>query len=78
MQLMKPRYAIIFVLFVLFITSADAVSFTVTSTTATPNTARSTNSQYQIQLSAITSFSTNFDIAISVPAGFSLSSVTSC
>ena len=78
MKLMTKRYSIILLAFVLLSCKVENVSFTVTSTTASPNSARSTASQYQIQLSAITSFSTDFDIAINFPTGFSLSNATSC
>ena len=75
---MTKRYSIILLAFVLLHCTVLNVSFTVTSTTASPNSARSAASQYQIQLSAITSFSTNFDVAINFPTGFSLSSATTC
>ena len=62
----------------LFTWHISTVSFTVTATSATPNTARSTNSQYQIQLSPTSSFSTDFDLVLSFPAAFTLSSVSAC
>ena len=54
------------------------VSFTVNSVTASPSTARATNAQYVIQLSAIGSFSTNFDIQLSYTSAFALSSLSGC
>ena len=47
------------------------VSFAVASSGVSPNTTR-TISQYTIQLNAITSFSTNFDLSVTFPSAFSL------
>jgi len=54
------------------------LSFTVSSSAASPNTARSSNSQYSIQLNAITANSSNFDLSITFTSAFSLSAVTGC
>jgi hypothetical protein len=63
----------------LLLTGLNAqVSFTVTSSTVSPNNARSTSSQYTIQLNAITTFSTNFDVSVTFTSAFSLSSLSGC
>lgn len=54
------------------------VSFTVTSSTVSPNNARSTSSQYTIQLNAITTFSTKFDVSVTFTSAFSLTTLTGC
>lgn len=53
------------------------VSFTVASSSVSPNTTR-TISQYTIQLNAITSFSTNFDLSVTFPSAFSLGTLSGC
>ena len=58
--------------------AAAQVSFAVSSISATPNTARATNAQYTVELTAITSFTANYDLTVNFPQGFSLSSVASC
>ena len=67
----------IFVAF-LIVASVGQVSFTVTSSTVSPNTARSTTSQYSLQLNAITSYSSTFDILLTFPSAFSLGSPSAC
>lgn len=63
----------------LLLTGINAqVSFTVTTSTVSPNNARSTSSQYTIQLNAITTFSTNFDVSVTFTSAFSLTTVTGC
>lgn len=74
---MTARYAFAIILALLVFQGA-AVSFTATSTSATPNTARSANSQYLIQLSPLTTFSTDFDIHLSFPPAFSFTNVSAC
>jgi len=54
------------------------VSFTVASSTVSPNTARSASSTYTIQLNAITTFNTNFDVSVTFPSAFSLTGLTGC
>lgn len=54
------------------------VSFTVASSSVNPTTARQTSGQYSIQLNAITTFSTNFDVSITFSSAFSLSTLTGC
>lgn len=53
------------------------VSFTVASSSVSPNTTR-TISQYTIQLNAITTFSTNFDLSVTFPSAFSLGTLSGC
>lgn len=54
------------------------VSFTVTNSNASPNTARSTSSLYTIQLNAITTTSLSFDISVTFTSAFILSAVSQC
>ena len=75
----QPRYAYFLILALTLLgVSRAQVSFTVNSVTASPSTARATNAQYIIQLSAIGSFSTNFDIQLSYTSAFSLTAVSAC
>jgi hypothetical protein len=77
MKLISFFHALIGV-FGLFTLLNGQVSFTVTSSAVSPNAARSTSSQYTIQLTAITSFSTNFDVSVTFPTGFILTTLSGC
>lgn len=65
-------------LWVLGCMAAAQLSFTVVSSAASPNTARSSASTYTITMNAITSASLNFDAAVSFTSAFVFSSLNSC
>lgn len=76
---MKLRQLFAFlVLLTLLLKVYSQVSFTVSSSSVSPNTARSSSSQYTILLNAITTFSTTFDLSITFTSAFVLSTVSSC
>lgn len=79
MKLINQKVTLFTIIISLLITLTQSqLSFTITSATTSPNTARSSNSQYQIVLNAITSFSTTFDLSVSFTSAFSITSVSSC
>jgi hypothetical protein len=53
-------------------------SFSIISSTVTPNTAKSISSQYSLAFNATSAFLLNFDIKIAFPTNFNLGSVTAC
>lgn len=78
---MPPTQKVTQAIIILLLLAAHAhaqVSFTVASATTTPNTAASSNSQYNIVLNAITSFSTNFDVSLAFTSAFSVTAVSNC
>lgn len=78
MKIIKYLHALILALFLVVSHVNGQVSFTVTNSNASPNTARATASLYTIQLNAITSTSLNFDVSITFTTAFILSSVSQC
>lgn len=76
---MKPKSTIAIPLLLALVCIAQAqVSFSVTSALVTPSTARSSNAQFTIQLTAITPSSTNFDLTVAFPSGFNINAASAC